>query len=231
MSEMKTAVVTGANRGIGFETSRELAGRGFHVVLTARNLAAGARALKRLQADGLSVELRKLDVTSADDALALARHLRETRGRVDVLVNNAGILPDNDGTLDVSAVTLMEILNTNTLGAVRMIQALAPLMPKGGRIVNVSSGLGALGEMGGGQLGYRMSKTALNAVTRVFAAELAARGIAVNSVCPGWVKTDMGGAGATRSVEQGAETVVWLAADAAARESGGFFRDKHPIPW
>jgi len=228
---MKTAVVTGANRGIGFEASRELARRGFHVVLTARNLAAGAGALKRLQADGLSVEPRKLDVTSAEDAQALARHLRETRGRVDVLVNNAGILPDNDGALDVSAVTLMEILNTNTLGAVRMIQALAPLMPKGGRIVNVSSGLGALGEMGGGQLGYRMSKTALNAVTRVFAAELAARGIAVNSVCPGWVKTDMGGAGATRSVEQGAETVVWLAADAAARESGGFFRDKHPISW
>ncbi|HEV2110420.1 MAG TPA: SDR family oxidoreductase [Gammaproteobacteria bacterium] len=231
MSETKTAVVTGANRGIGFETSRELARRGFHVVLTARNLAAGAGALKRLQADGLSVELRKLDVTSGEDAQALARQLRETRGRVDVLVNNAGILPDKDGTLDVSAVTLMEILNTNTLGAVRLIQALAPLMAKGGRIVNVSSGLGALGEMGGGQLGYRMSKTALNAVTRVFAAELAARGIAVNSVCPGWVKTDMGGAGATRSVAKGAETIVWLASDPKMTESGGFFRDKRAIAW
>ncbi len=112
-----------------------------------------------------------------------------------------------------------------------MIQALTPLMPKGGRIVSLSSGMGALGEMGGGHLGYRMSKTALNAVTRVFAAELAGRGILVNSVCPGWVKSDMGGAGATRSLAQGAETVVWLVTDPKAADSGGFWRDRRRIEW
>lgn len=231
MSETKTAVVTGANRGIGLEVSRELARLGFHVVLAARDKSAGAEALKQVQAGKYSAELRKVDVNSSEDAQALARHLKETRGRVDVLVNNAGILPDKDGTLAVSAATLMEILNTNTLGAVRMIQALAPLMDRGGRIVNVSSGMGSLNGMGGGHLGYRMSKAALNAVTRVFAAELSSKGVSVNSVDPGWVKTDMGGAGASRSVEKGAETIVWLAADPKAAESGGFFHDKRRSEW
>lgn len=231
MQDKPIAVVTGANRGIGLETARELSARGFHVVLTARDLQSGAEALKRLRAEGGSLELRKVDVTSAEDAQALARHLREIHGRVDALVNNAGILPDEGGALTVSPVKLMEILNTNTLGAVRLIQALAPLMQKGGRIVNLSSGMGSLGEMGGGHLGYRMSKTALNAVTRVFAAELAPRGIAVNSVCPGWVKSGMGGAGANRSLAQGAETVVWLVTDPKARDSGGFWRDMKKIGW
>jgi len=126
---------------------------------------------------------------------------------------------------------VMEVFNTNTLGAVRLIQALAPLMPEGARIVNVSSGMGALNDMGGGYLGYRISKAALNVVTRVFTQELAAHGILVNSVCPGWVRTDMGGAGATRSVEKGVETIVWLATDPDAIESGYFWRDRKHIPW
>lgn len=225
------AVVTGANRGIGLETAHELARRGWHVVLTARDLTSGADALRQLQAEGRSAELRKVDVNSSEDVQALARHLKEAHGRVDALVNNAGILPDEGGALTVAPSKLMEILNTNTLGAVRMIQALAPLMPKGARIVNLSSGMGALGEMGGGHLGYRISKTALNAVTRVFAAELAGRGILVNSVCPGWVKTRMGSASASRSVAQGAETVVWLVTDPQAEDSGGFWRDKRRIDW
>jgi NAD(P)-dependent dehydrogenase (short-subunit alcohol dehydrogenase family) len=238
MPDGKTAVVTGANRGIGLEVSRQLAHRGFHVIMTARELKAGGLALKQLQAEKLPVELRKLDVNSSDDAQALARHLRETHRPVDVLVNNAGILPEASGSgarssnpLKVSPVTLMEIFNTNTLGAVRLIQALAPLMPKGGRIVNVSSGMGALHDMGEGYLGYRLSKTALNAVTRVFAAELDDRGINVNSVCPGWVKTDLGGKQATRSVEKGAETIVWLAVAPDIADSGYFWRDKRKIEW
>lgn len=231
MQDKPIAVVTGANRGIGLETARELAARGWHVVLTARDLRSGAEALKRLTAAGHSAELRKADVSSSEDAQALARHLKETHGRVDALVNNAGILPDEPGALAVSPVQLMEILNTNTLGAVRLIQALAPLMPKGGRIVNLSSGMGALADMGGGHLGYRLSKTALNAVTRVFAAELGPRGIRVNSVCPGWVKSDMGGTGATRSLAKGAETVVWLVTDPKATDSGGFWRDQRRIEW
>lgn len=235
----KIAVVTGANRGLGLETARQLAGRGFHVLLTARKAQAGAAALKQFQAETLSAELRKLDVNSTDDAQALARHIKEAYGRVDVLVNNAGILPESSresgakssAPLKVSPVTVMEIFNTNTLGAVRLIQALAPLMPAGGRTVNVSSGMGALNDMGGGYLGYRLSKAALNAVTRVFAAELAPHHIAVNSVCPGWVRTDMGGTNASRSVEKGAETIVWLASAPEAAESGFFWRDKKKIAW
>lgn len=239
MNSRRIAVVTGANRGLGLETARQLAERGFHVILTSRNPQAGAEALKRLQTHNLPLELRKLDVNSTEDAQALARHIKESHSRVDVLVNNAGILPESSrdagaksaNPLKVSTVTAMEIFNTNTLGAVRLIQALAPLMPEGARIVNVSSGMGALSDSGGGYLGYRISKAALNMVTRVFAAELAARGILVNSVCPGWVRTNMGGAGASRSIEKGVETIVWLASAPEATESGFFWRDRSKIPW
>lgn len=231
MPNGKLAVVTGANRGIGFEVSRQLAERGFHVVMTARDAKAGAQAVKQLEARHLKVELRKLDVTSSEDAQALARYLRDGPGHVDVLVNNAGILPDADEAFSASPASLMGIFNTNTLGAVRLIQALAPLMPAGARIVNVSSGWGALNDMGAGHLGYRLSKAALNAVTRVFAAELADRGIRVNSACPGWVRTDMGGEQASRTVAKGAETIVWLATAAEATESGYFWRDRRKIEW
>ena len=239
MAEQRIAVVTGANRGLGLETARQLAQHGFHVILTARNIQTGAAALRTLQGEKLPAELRKLDVNSTDDAQALARYIKESHGRVDVLVNNAGILTEtasdlgvrSSNPLKVSPVTVMEHFNTNTLGAVRLIQALIPLMSEGARIVNVSTGMAALNNMGSDHLGYRVSKTALNAVTRVFAQELAARRIAVNSADPGWVRTDMGGAGATHSVEKGAETIVWLASAPEATESGFFWRDKRKIPW
>ncbi len=239
MDEKKIAVITGANRGLGRETARQLAQRGFHVILTARNPQAGSEALRDLQTEKLSVELRKLDVNSTEDAQALAKHIKESHGHLDVLVNNAGILTESSreagarssNPLKVSPVTVMEHFNTNTLGAVRLIQALAPLMPEGGRIVNVSSGMGTLNDMGGGHLAYRISKTALNVATRVFASELRPRNILVNSVCPGWVKTDMGGANASRTIEKGAETIVWLASAPEATESGFFWRDKKKIPW
>jgi len=239
MPDIKTAVVTGANRGLGLETARQLAQYGLHVVLTTRSPRAGAHALRALQAETLRVELRKLDVTSTQDAQALARYLREQHRHVDVLVNNAGILPEStretgaksSDPLTVSPLTVMEVFNTNTLGAVRLIQALAPLMPEAARIVNVSSGMGALTDMGGGYLAYRISKAALNVVTRVFAQELAARGILVNSACPGWVRTDMGGPGASRSIEKGVETIVWLATSPQVVDSGYFWRDRKKIPW
>ncbi|MDE2090629.1 MAG: SDR family oxidoreductase [Gammaproteobacteria bacterium] len=239
MADRKTAVITGANRGLGLETARQLARHGLHVVLTARDAQAGAEALQELQAQKLDVELRKLDVNSTEDVQALARYLREQYGRVEVLVNNAGILPEStretgarsSDPLKVSPVTVMEVFNTNTLGAIRLIQALAPLMAGGARIVNVSSGMGALNDMNGGYLGYRISKAALNVVTRVFAHELAERGIMVNSVCPGWVRTDMGGPGASRSLDKGVETIVWLATDPEATDSGHFWRDRKRIPW
>ncbi|MGH8373496.1 MAG: SDR family oxidoreductase [Gammaproteobacteria bacterium] len=239
MDKQKIAVVTGANRGLGLETARQLAHAGVHVILTARDKHAGAEALHELEQEKLSVELRKLDVNSSEDAQALARYILDQHGHLDTLVNNAGIFPESSNNkgaksadpLKVSPATLMEIFNTNTLGAVRMIQALAPLMPDGARIVNVSTGMAALHDMGGSYLGYRVSKTALNAVTRIIATELAPRKISVNSVDPGWVKTDMGGASATRSIERGVETIVWLATSPEAVESGYFWRDKRKLAW
>ncbi|HEX6550396.1 MAG TPA: SDR family NAD(P)-dependent oxidoreductase [Gammaproteobacteria bacterium] len=239
MNAQKIAVVTGANRGLGLETARQLARMGIHVILTARNQRTGAEALDQLKQEKLPVELRKLDVNSSDDAQSLARYIREQYGHLDILVNNAGIFPESSSErgaksanpLEVSPTILMEIFNTNTLGAVRLIQALAPLLREGGRIVNVSTGMAALHDMGGSYLGYRMSKTALNAATRVFASDLASRHISVNAVDPGWVKTAMGGPNASRSTEQGVATIVWLATATEATDSGCFWRDQRKLAW
>lgn len=239
MAELKIAVVTGANRGLGLEITRQLAEAGFHVVMTARNKQRGAEALERLQADKLSVELRGLDVTRSADARSLAEYLRDGYGKLDVLINNAGVLLEsqtesgdrNADPLRVSPTVVMETLNTNTLGALRLIQTLAPLMPAGGRIVNVSSGMGALTDMDGGYLGYRMSKAGLNVITRVMAHALADRGILVNSVCPGWVRTALGSERAPRSPAQGAAGVIWAATSPELSSSGGFYRDAKPLAW
>jgi len=232
----RVAVVTGGNRGIGLEICRQL-GRlgGIHVVLTARNEATGKAAAARLREDGADVDFRGLDVTSEKDIRALADWLAATHGRCDILVNNAGIMADPRGSrvLDSKLATYRETLETNVLGPLLLVQALVPLMKKNryGRIVNVSSGQGQLADMGVGTPAYRISKTALNALTRILAAELSGSGILVNSVCPGWVRTDMGGPGAPRTVEQGADTTVWLATLPDGGPTGGFFRDRKPIAW
>jgi NAD(P)-dependent dehydrogenase (short-subunit alcohol dehydrogenase family) len=228
------AVVTGANRGIGFEIVRQLADRGVTAVLTARKPDAGATAAAKLAGEALRVDLQPLSVTDEASIRALRDHLASQFGRLDVLVNNAGILTDTDaGGLDVSLATVRETLETNTLAPLRMVQMLLPLLKqsRAGRIVNMSSGMGALSEMEGGDAAYRISKAALNAVTGILAAELAAPGIAVNAMCPGWVKTDMGGVHAERTVSQGAETAVWLALDAPQSLTGKFVRDRKVIPW
>lgn len=235
----RLAVVTGANRGIGLAIARALAAQGVTTVLCARDAARGAEAMHPLADEGLPVVLRKLDVTSSEDARALARWIEEEYGHLDILVNNAGIMSESRAPgaqhsadpLAVSIPTLLEHFNVNTLGAVRLIQALAPLMGEDGRIVNISSGMGQLHDMGSGRLGYRLSKTALNAVTRVFSEELAGRGIRVYAVCPGWVETALGGDRAPRSPEQGADTPVWLATAEPAPEGGMFYRDRKVIDW
>ena len=231
--ETRIAVVTGANRGIGFEICRQLAQRGdIRVVLTSREEAKGKAAASKL---GEGVDFRRLDVTSERSVTALADDIADTYKRCDILVNNAGVMLDPRGSrvLDSRIGTWRDTLETNLIGPLALVQALASLMRKNryGRIVNISSGQGQLSDMGAGTPAYRVSKTALNALTRTLAAELKGSGILVNSMCPGWVKTDMGGSSAPRTVEQGADTAVWLATLPDDGPSGGFFRDRKPIAW
>jgi NAD(P)-dependent dehydrogenase (short-subunit alcohol dehydrogenase family) len=233
--DQRIALVSGANRGIGLEISRQLARRGLKVVLTSRSAAKGRGAIKALAADRIEVDYQPLDVTSPVSIKALAGHVAERYGRIDVLVNNAGVMLDPRGSrvLDAKPKIFRDTLETNLLGPLQLTQALVPLMKKHGygRIVNMSSGQGQLSDMGVGTPAYRVSKTALNALTRTFAAELQGTGILVNSMCPGWVKTDMGGPNAPLTVEQAADTAVWLATLPDDGPNGGFFRDRQPIAW
>ena len=233
--DKKVAIVTGANRGIGLEVCRQLASQGIHVVLTARDPIKGEHAAATLRSENLDVVFHALDVKQEHSVQLLRDHIAERHGAADVLVNNAGILIDSKGggVLDSAAETYRKTMESNFFGALSMCIAFTPLMlRKGyGRIVNVSSGSGQLSDMGGGMPAYRVSKSALNALTRTLAAELSGKNVLVNSVCPGWVKTDMGGAGATRSVKEGASGIVWLATLPDGGPSGGFFRDRKPIPW
>jgi NAD(P)-dependent dehydrogenase (short-subunit alcohol dehydrogenase family) len=226
-------VVTGGNRGIGLEICRQLAARGARVVLTARKRAAGEAAVATLAVGKYAALFHPLDVTDGNSIDGLRDFLKERCGHVDVLINNAGIIPKGEASaLKVGLATVRETLETNALGPLHLVQALLPLLKRGRspRIVNMSSGMGALTDNDGGYAAYRMSKTLLNAVTAILAAELAGT-VAVNSVCPGWVKTDMGGAGATRDVAEGADTAVWLALDAPETLTGKFVRDREVIPW
>lgn len=233
MTDQPIIIVTGANRGIGFEVCRQLADRGAAVVLTARNPDAGQKAANTLKAQNLRVEFHPLDPTKEESIASLCAFLEQTYGRLDVLVNNAGIFSKDDGNAqDVKLDSVRATFETNTLAPLRLSQALIPLLKRShnARIVNISSGMGQLSDMGSGYAAYRISKTALNAVTRVLAAELRGE-VAVNSMCPGWVKTDMGGKDATRDVSQGAAGALWLALDAPQEFTGHFTRDGQIIPW
>lgn len=224
----KSALITGGNRGLGLETARQLADRGFHIHLGCRSQSSGNAAAAKLPPG--AVDVLVLDVTqerSIHDALT---HLPA----LDVLVNNAGIYDREDTSiLDLTGERLLHTLQTNTFGPLRVAQACWRLLEKSkaGRIINVSSGLGQLADMDHETPAYCISKTALNAVTRQLAGAGRAWGIAVNSVCPGWVRTDMGGPNAHRSVEEGVDTIVWLATEAPQDLTGQFLRDRQPIPW
>jgi NAD(P)-dependent dehydrogenase (short-subunit alcohol dehydrogenase family) len=231
MPEKRIAVVTGGARGIGQEICRQLVARGLMVVLTARDREKARRAAGILGGDAIPFDL---DVTHPDAAERLVEFLEGEMGGVDVLVNNAGVFLDrNHGGLDVPMGLVRETLDANLLGPWRLSQAVAPIMRRRGygRIVNVSSGMGAMSEMAGGYSAYRVSKGALNALTRILADELRGTNVLVNVMCPGWVQTEMGGPNAPRPVHEGADTAVWLATLPDGGPTGQFFRDRRQIPW
>jgi NAD(P)-dependent dehydrogenase (short-subunit alcohol dehydrogenase family) len=235
LSESSTvALVTGANRGIGLEVCRRLAARGFVVLLTARDVGKARAAANQLGKVG-PVEPLPLDVADANSIKEAAALVANRYGRLDVLINNAGINYDTWETVENADIngTVMDTITTNLLGPWRVCQAFLPLLRKSqtGRIVNVSSESGSLAEMGAGPPAYQVTKAALNAMTRTLAGELRGSRILVNTVCPGWVATDMGGAGAPRSVSEGAAGIVWAATLPDNGPTGGFFRDGKPLPW
>jgi NAD(P)-dependent dehydrogenase (short-subunit alcohol dehydrogenase family) len=227
------AVVTGANRGIGREVARQLAATGDTVILTARDESKAVAAAEALAGAGGTVVARQLDVTDPASAAALAEFVGTRFGRLDVLVNNAAIHYDTQQQAGAADLTIVrEALETNLIGAWRVTEALLPLLRRGehGRIVNVSSEGGSLTNMGGGIPAYRASKAALNALTRMLAAELRGDSILVNSVCPGWVTTDMGGPGG-RPVQDGAASIIWAIDLPDSGPTGRFFRDGRALPW
>jgi NAD(P)-dependent dehydrogenase (short-subunit alcohol dehydrogenase family) len=230
---MKIALVTGANKGIGHEVSRQLAAKGFHVFVGARNGSAGRAAAEAIAKNSRKATFLEIDVSENASVTAAARKSSKITDHLDVLVNNAGIVVDgDDAILKISDELFRKTLETNTLGALRVTRAFEPLLRKSKtpRVINVSSGGGQLtGGADGWAPAYCISKTALNGVTSQLA--VGSPKFAVNSVCPGWVRTDMGGQSATRSVEEGADTIVWLTTDAPQNLTGKFLRDRKEIPW
>lgn len=222
--------MSGASRGIGAEIASQLAADHGLLVLAGHRKVVGAPAAEGEDAPPDGVVPVQLDVTDQASVDAVRHRIDSDPGRLDVLVNNAGVYGPHDPIAEFDLEEAHRVLETNTFGALRLAQAMAPLLRASddARIVNVSSGAGQLDDMNGGSIGYRMSKAALNAVTKVLAAE--EEGIRANSICPGWVATDMGGSGAPRSVAEGADTAVWLATDLDVA-SGGFYRNREPIPW
>jgi NAD(P)-dependent dehydrogenase (short-subunit alcohol dehydrogenase family) len=231
--DRRVAVVTGGNRGIGREVVRTLAAHGWLAVLAARDVERGAAAAEELGGAAAGVVACALDVSSEDSVAAAAAWVEAELGRCDALVNNAAIDYDTDAratTADLARVH--RAMETNLFGAWRVSLAFLPLLRRSPhpRLVNVSRGSGSISTMGAGTPAYSVSKAALNALTRILAAELRADRVLVNAVCPGWVATDMGGAGG-RPVAEGAASVVWAVLLGDDGPTGGFFRDGRPVKW
>lgn len=233
-STKRTAIVTGGNRGIGLEVCRQLSRLGYRVILTSRKVNQGLEAAEKLRNEGGEVLFRPLDVTSHRHIMDLKNYVLRYYGGADVLVNNAAVYPDEGrSVLEVERDVYRATLETNLIGPLMLCQALIPgMVQRGyGRVVNVSSRSGQVCNMVDDTPSYRLSKLSLNGLTLMLADAVRGSNVLVNAACPGWVRTDMGGASAPRSVEQGADGIVWLATLPDAGPSGGFFRDRAPISW
>jgi NAD(P)-dependent dehydrogenase (short-subunit alcohol dehydrogenase family) len=230
----RVALVTGANRGLGLETSRQLLARGMRVAMTGRDVDAVERARRGLGDAARNAVAVRLDVADSSTITSAQHTVVEQLGAVDVVVNNAAVLLFEDGdVLSIPADGFRDTFEVNVFGMIEVCRAFVPAMAKRGygRIVNVSSGAGQLSGMGTYAPAYSMSKAAVNAFTRILAATYRGRGVLANAVDPGWVRTDMGGSSAPRSVEEGAETIVWLATLPDGGPTGGFFHDRRPVAW
>ncbi len=230
---MKTALITGSQKGIGFETARQLGRKGFHVILSGRNKEKLEQSLKTLMEEGIEASMLVMDVSDDYSVTAAAEALAKQISKLDVLINNAAILMrEDEKVLQQGNEVLLQTVNTNSFGPVRVSRAFLSLMSDSSRIINITSEGGSMSlPVGGWSPAYCVSKTMLNAITRNMALELQGKGIAVNAVCPGWVRTDMGGPSAPRSIEKGAETPVWLASEAPHTLTGMIFMDKKEISW
>lgn len=235
MPATKIAIVTGGNRGIGREIARQLMKADVLTVIGCRSEEKCAAAVEALRAEGGNIAGFVLDVNDTHSVKRFVEHVARTHGPPTILVNNAGIFPESFTAKleDVRTSVWRETFETNLFGAVRMCREVLPHMKRlrYGRIVNMSSGMGQLSRMGEGSPAYRASKAAINALTCTLAAEVREAGILVNSMSPGWVRTDMGGEQAPRSAEEGADTAVWLSLLPSNGPTGQFFRDRKPIPW
>ena len=232
--EPKRILITGANRGIGREIARELARRGQHVIVASRRLTAAQETAAAIREAGGKADALEMDVSDSASINAAADRLARQFDRLDVLVNNAGIYPDKG--LSILTVTRQQMgttFATNTFGALEVVQRFLPMLLRAGhaRVINMSSGYGQISGLSSEAPSYCLSKLGLNGLTIMLAPVLKDDGIVVNSVCPGWVRTEMGGKNAPRTVEQGADTAVWLALDAGQNLTGKFFRDRAEIPW
>ncbi len=231
---MAIALITGANKGLGLGCAQALSDRGYTVIMTARDLKKLKPEADKLKAKNKNIHALQMDTSNVNSIQETINKITFDHKTIDILINNAGIYNDglkDDGKKFVE--TMATTFLTNTIGPALIIKSILPIMIKNkfGRIVNVSSGMAGLAEMGGGFLAYRTSKAALNAVTRVFTQETQGQDILINSVCPGWVKTDMGGAGASRSIPEGVASILWAADLPAGGPTGGFFRDGKPLAW
>ncbi len=234
MENQRVAFITGANRGLGKETAIALARKGWHVFIGARNKQTGQELADSLTEEGHKASFTQIDISNLESIEQAAKSVSTEVDRLDVLINNAGVLIEPESSiLETSIEALTDSFRINAIGPALVSTAFVDLLKQGdnARIVNVSSGAGQLCEVQSWAPAYSISKTALNAVTRQFASALGPYSISVNCACPGWCRTDMGGPNASRSAEEGVDTIVWLAAEAPQELSGMFFQDRAEIPW